>query len=41
MMNEYPREIQRKLRVLEYAERSGPVSNICRCFGIGRASFYR
>lgn len=41
MMNEYPREIQRKLRVLAHAERSGQVSKICRCFGIGRASFYR
>jgi len=35
------REIQRKLRVLQHAERTGQVSKTCRYFGIGRASFYR
>ncbi|QIX23959.1 helix-turn-helix domain-containing protein [Agrobacterium pusense] len=29
------------LRVLEHAERHGDVSQTCRYFGIGRASFYR
>lgn len=36
-----PREIRRKLRIFEHAEASGDVSKTCRCFGIGRASFYR
>lgn len=35
-----PREIRRKLRILEHAEASGDVSKTCRYFGIGRASFY-
>jgi len=35
------REIQRKLRILEHAEKIGDVSMTCRYFGIGRASFYR
>lgn len=35
------REIQRKLRVLRHAERTGQVAKTCRDFGIGRASFYR
>ena len=39
MTKEDQREIQRKLRVLEHAERSGQVSKTCRYFGIGRASF--
>lgn len=41
MTKEDQREIQRKLRVLQYAERAGQVSKTCRYFGIGRASFYR
>ncbi len=35
------REVQRKLRVLQHAERTGQVAKTCRYFGIGRASFYR
>ena len=34
-------EIRRKLRILDHAAASGDVSNTCRYFGIGRASFYR
>ena len=41
MTKEDQREIQRKLRVLEHAERTGQVSKTCRYFGIGWASFYR
>jgi transposase len=40
-MTNDPREIRRKLRVLEHAEASGDVSKTCRYFGVGRASFYR
>ena len=40
-MTNDPREIRRKLRILEHAEVSGDVSKTCRYFGIGRASFYR
>ena len=40
-MNSDQREIQRKLRVLEHADKIGDVSKTCRYFGIGRASFYR
>lgn len=40
-MTSEQREIQRKLRILEYAEKIGDVSKTCRYFGIGRASFYR
>jgi transposase-like protein len=35
------REVQRKLRVLQHAERKGHVAKTCRYFGIGQASFYR
>ena len=35
------REIRRKLRILEHAEKLGDVSKTCRYFGIARASFYR
>jgi transposase-like protein len=35
------REIQRKLRILRYAEEIDHVAKTCRYFGIGRASFYR
>jgi len=41
MTKEDQREVQRKLRVLQHAERTGQVSKTCRYFGIGRASFYR
>lgn len=34
-------EVQRKLRVLQHAERAAQVAKTCRYFGIGRASFYR
>lgn len=40
-MADDPREIRRKLRILEHAEASGDVSKTCRYFGVGRASFYR
>ena len=40
-MNKDQREIQRKLRILRYAEEIGHVAKTCRYFGIGRASFYR
>ena len=40
-MIEDQREIRRKLRVLEHADRHGNVSKTCRYFGVGRASFYR
>jgi transposase InsO family protein len=40
-MNNDQREIQRKLRVLEHADRIGSIAKTCRYFGIGRASFYR
>ena len=33
-----PREIRRKLRILEHAETSGDVSRTCRYYGLGRAS---
>lgn len=36
-MTKNNREIQRKLRVLSYAEQLGDVSRACRYFGIGRA----
>ena len=41
LMNKDQREIQRKLRILRYAEEIGHVAKACRYFGIGRASFYR
>ena len=40
-MNKDQREIQRKLRILRYADEIGHVAKACRYFGIGRASFYR
>lgn len=40
-MNNDQREIRRKLRILDHADRIGDVSKTCRYFGIGRASFYR
>ena len=35
------REIQRKLRILQYAEETRHVAKTCRYFGIDRTSFYR
>ncbi len=35
------REIQRKLRILRYAEQIGHVAKTCRYFGVVRSSFYR
>jgi transposase-like protein len=35
------REVQRKLRVLQHAERTGQVAKTCRYFGIGRAIISR
>ena len=40
-MTQQDREIQRRLRILKYAEETGHVGRTCRYFGIGRASFYR
>jgi transposase-like protein len=40
-MNKDQREIQRKLRILRYAEELGHVAKTCRYFGIGRSRFYR
>jgi len=34
------REIHRKKRVLEYAERIGNINKACRYFGVARSSFY-
>lgn len=39
-MNQKERDIQRKLRILRYAEEVGRVTRACRYFGIGRATFY-
>ena len=35
------RDIQRKLKVLHHAEKSGHMAKTCRYFGVGRSSFYR
>ncbi|SEK35136.1 Helix-turn-helix domain-containing protein [Pacificibacter marinus] len=40
MTNE-ERDIQRKLKVLQHAEKIGNARKACRYFGIGRSSFYR
>jgi len=40
-MNSDQREIQRKLRILEHADKIGDVSKTRRHFGIGRANFFR
>lgn len=34
-------DIQRKLKVLRYAEKIGDVAKACRYFGVSRSSFYR
>jgi hypothetical protein len=40
-MTKDQREIQRKLRILRYAEDTGHVAKTCRYSGIGRTNFYR
>ena len=40
-MNDQQREIQRRLRVIKYAEKLGNVRKTCRYFGIPRSTFYR
>ena len=40
-MDKDQREIRRKLRILEHADKIGSVAVTCRYFGIGRSSFYR
>ena len=40
MTNE-ARDIQRKLRVLQHAEKIGNARKACRYFGVGRSSFHR
>ena len=39
-MTEEQREIRRKKRVLEYAEKLGNINTTCRRFGIARSTFY-
>jgi transposase InsO family protein len=39
-MTQAQRDINRKLRVLSYAQQIGNVSKACRYFGVGRQSFY-
>jgi transposase len=39
-MTHEQREIQRKKRVIEYAEQIGNVRKACRYFGVGRSTFY-
>ena len=41
MTKDDEREVQRKLRILQHAEKIGHVARTCHYFGIGRASFYR
>ena len=40
-MTKAQRDINRKLRVLNYAKEIGNISKACRYFGISRESFYR
>jgi transposase-like protein len=40
-MNQDQREIRRKLRILEYADRIRSVAITCRYFGIARSNFHR
>jgi len=40
-MDKDQREIRRKLRILEHADKIGSVALTCRYFGVGRSSFYR
>jgi len=34
------REIHRKKRIIEYAERIGNINKACRYFGVARSTFY-
>ncbi|MEM7238347.1 MAG: IS481 family transposase, partial [Pseudomonadota bacterium] len=38
-MKEDQREVRRKLRILQHAERIGSVAVTCRYFGVGSSSF--
>jgi len=40
-MNEEQRLVQKRLRVLEHAQKTGNVRKTCQYFSIGRSSFYR
>ena len=40
-MTKEERDVQRKLKVLRHAEKTGQVARTCRYFGVGRSSFYR
>ena len=40
-MNKAQRDIQRKLRIFNHAEKIGNIRKTCRYFGISRAIFYR
>jgi transposase len=40
-MTNHERDVQRKLRMLRHAEKSGQAARTCRYFGVGRSSFYR
>jgi transposase InsO family protein len=40
-MNEEQRIVQKRLRVLEHAQKTGNARKTCRYFGIARSSFYR
>jgi len=40
-MTDEQRNIQRKLRVLQHAEKIGNARKACRYFGVARSSFYR
>jgi transposase-like protein len=39
-MTEDQREIRRKKRVIDYAEKNGNIKIACRRFGIARSTFY-
>ncbi len=39
-MNQDQREIRRKRRILEHAQRTGNISKTCRYFGVSRSTFY-
>lgn len=40
-MYKFRRDADRKLRVLQHADKIGYVGRACRYFGVGRANFYR
>jgi hypothetical protein len=39
-MYKFRRDVDHKLRVLQYADKIGDVGRACRYFDVGRASFY-